>query len=181
VELLTKRLLLREFIWEDWTAVFTYQSNPLYLRYNPWTKRHEADVQAFVQMFIDYQSAQPRTKYQFAVVLWESGQLMGNCGVRKESAEAQIADMGYELDPNYWGKGYATEAATAVLNFGFAELKVHRIGANAVAENTASLRVLEKIGMQYEGRLRENKWMKDRWWDTVLYGILEHEWRQMHR
>jgi RimJ/RimL family protein N-acetyltransferase len=89
--------------------------------------------------------------------------------------------MGYELDPNYWGKGYATEAATAVLNFGFAELKVHRIGANAVAENTASLRVLEKIGMQYEGRLRENKWMKDRWWDTVLYGILEYEWRQMHR
>jgi RimJ/RimL family protein N-acetyltransferase len=138
-------------------------------------------VQAFVQMFIDHQSTQPRTKYQFAVVVRESGQLMGNCGVRKESAEAQIADMGYELDPNYWGKGYATEAATAVLNFGFAELKVHRIGANAVAENTASLRVLDKIGMQYEGRLRENKWMKDRWWDTVLYSILEYEWRQMHR
>lgn len=68
--------------------------------------------------------------------------------VWQELAEARIADVGYELDPNFWGVGYATEAATAVLNFGFAELKVHRIWANAVAENIASLRVLEKIGMQ---------------------------------
>jgi RimJ/RimL family protein N-acetyltransferase len=99
--------------------------------------------------------------------------------VRKESAEAQVADMGYELDPNYWGYGYATEAATAVLNFGFSQLRVHRVWANAIAENKASRRVLEKIGMQLEGTLRENEWMKGRWWDTVLYGILEQEWQQL--
>jgi RimJ/RimL family protein N-acetyltransferase len=179
MELLTERLLLREFVREDWTAVFTYQSDPRYLRYYHWTERREAEVQEFIQMFVAHQSTQPRTKYQFAVVLREGGQLIGNCGVRKESAEAQVADMGYELDPNYWGYGYATEAATAVLNFGFSQLRVHRVWANAIAENKASRRVLEKIGMQLEGTLRENEWMKGRWWDTVLYGILEQEWQQL--
>jgi RimJ/RimL family protein N-acetyltransferase len=130
-------------------------------------------------MFVDHQAAQPRTKYQFAVVLQDSGRLIGNCGVRRETADSRVADMGYEIDPLYWGKGYATEAATAVLHFGFTHLKVHRIWANAIAENRASQRVLAKIGMQPEGTLRENEWMKDRWWNTVLYGILEQEWGQL--
>ena len=179
MELFTERLHLREFELRDWTAVFAYQSDPRYLRYYPWAERREADVQQFVQMLLDYQQAHPRYKYQFAVVLAKSGQLIGNCGVRKESAEARIGDMGYEIDPAYWGQGYATEAATAVLRFGFAQLKLHRIWANVIAENEASQRVLEKIGMQCEGKLRENQWMKDRWWDTLLYGILEQEWRQI--
>ena len=179
MELFTERLHLREFVAEDWLAVQAYQSQPLYLRYNQWTARPEADVRRFVQMFLKQQEVKPRYKYQFAAILRENGQLIGNCGVRKESAASQVADMGYELDPAYWGKGYATEAATAVLAFGFTELNLHRIWANAIADNEGSRRVLEKIGMRYEGTLRENEWMKDRWWDTVLYGILEQEWRQM--
>ena len=178
-EIWTDRLYLRDFVAEDWTAVFAYQSDPRYLRYYRWTKRYEVEVQKFVQIFLNHQVAEPRYKYQFAVVLRENGHLIGNCGVRKESADSLIADMGYEIDPNQWGQGYATEAATAVLEFGFTELRVHRIWANAISENLGSRRVLEKIGMRYEGTLRENEWMKGRWWDTVLYGILEQEWRQM--
>lgn len=178
MELFTERLLLREFVRADWTAVYAYQSDPRYLRYYPWSQRREAEVREFVQMFLDQQMAQPRYKFQLAVVLRESGRLIGNCGVRQEAAHARVADMGYELDPEFWGRGYATEAATAVLRFGFTELKLHRIWANAVAENTASRRVLEKIGMKPEGRLRENQWMKNRWWDTLLYGILEQEWQE---
>jgi ribosomal-protein-alanine N-acetyltransferase len=88
-----------------------------------------------------------------------------------------LDDIDYELDPRYWGCGYATEAAGGIVAFGSREVGLHRICAWCIVENVASGRVLEKIGMQEEGRLREKEWMKGRWWDTLLYAILEHEWQ----
>ena len=175
--LTTERLLLRDFVEADWEAVLAYQQDPLYLRYNEWTSRTAAEVRDFVQMFLDQQKQVPRIKFQFAVTLKSTGQLIGNCGVRRDSPDAYEGDMGYELDPTQWGKGYATEAARAVMRFGFTELKLHRISAYCVAENTGSARVLEKLGMQQEGRLRQHQYFKGRWWDTLLYAILDDEWR----
>jgi RimJ/RimL family protein N-acetyltransferase len=177
MQLITERLLLREFVAEDWPAVLAYQSDPRYLRLYAWTERSAEDVQAFVQMFLDYQREQPRRKYQLAIELRAEGRLIGNCGIRKPSADAHEAEMGYELAPDYWGRGYATEAARAVLTFGFEQLGLHRVSADCLAENMASAHVLEKLGMQREGRLRENQWIKGRWRDTLLYGMLEPEWR----
>lgn len=174
--LTTERLVLREFEEEDWMAVLAYQSNPLYLRYYTWTHRTEQDVRAFVQTFIAQGKKMPRTKFQLALTLAADGQLIGNAGIRMKTPDAREADMGYELDPRHWGCGYATEAADAILAFGFQQLRLHRIWAECIAENSASAHVLEKIGMRQEGRLQENEWMKDRWWDTLLYAILEREW-----
>lgn len=175
--LTTERLLLRDFIKSDWEAVLAYQQDPLYLRYNEWTSRTPDEVRAFVQMFLDHQKQEPRIKFQFAVTLKPSGQLIGNCGLRRDSEEAHEADIGYELDPRFWGKGYATEAARAVLHFGFTQINLHRITAWCVAENTGSARVLEKLGMRQEGHLREHQYFRGRWWDTLLYAILYDEWR----
>ena len=175
--LTTDRLRLREYVSDDWHTVLAYQSDPRYLRYYPWTQRTAEDVQAFVQRFIDWQDEQPRTRFQFAITLRSEGRLIGSCGIRKETATSQQADLGYEIAPSHWGRGYATEAARAVLAFGFDELELHRIQAFCLAENTASARVLEKLGMQREGRLRENRWMKGRWWDSLVYGILQDEWK----
>ena len=175
--LTTKRLVLREFAEEDWSAVLAYQSNPQYLLYYDWTQRTEQDVREFVQMFITRRQEKPRTKFQLAITLAPGGQLIGNCGIRMKTPTDREADIGYELDPRYWGCGYATEAAHAMLAFGFQELALHRIWAWCIAENVASAHVLEKIGMRQEGHLREHEWMKGRWWDTLLYTILEHEWQ----
>jgi RimJ/RimL family protein N-acetyltransferase len=175
--LTTQRLVLREFEEGDWLAVLAYQSHPLYLRYYSWTHRTEQDVRAFVRMFLAQRAEEPRTKFQLAITLAPDGQLIGNAGIRLKTPNDREADMGYELDPRYWGCGYATEAADALLAFGFRELKLHRVWAQCIAENAASAHVLEKIGMRLEGRLRENEWMKDRWWDTLLYAILEREWQ----
>ncbi|MEH2113909.1 GNAT family N-acetyltransferase [Nostoc sp.] len=71
----THRLLMRDFIETDWQAVFAYQSDPLYLRYNYWTHRTQKDVCEFIQMFIDQQKEQPRTKFQLAIILKEENQL----------------------------------------------------------------------------------------------------------
>ena len=62
-------------------------------------------------------------------------------------------------------------------DFGFQELKLHRISSWCIADNVASVRVLERLGMRMEGRLREERYFKKRWWDTLLYGLLEDEWR----
>lgn len=74
--------------------MLAYQSDPRYLRYYPWTERTEEDVRAFLRMFLDWQQAQPRIKFQLAVTLRESGQLIGNCSIRKGSPHVHQAGRG---------------------------------------------------------------------------------------
>ena len=181
MQLTAERLLLREFVEDDWPAVLAYQSDLRYLRFYEWAERTETDVRAFVQMFLSQQKEEPRRKFQLAVCLRGEMQLIGNCGVRLREAGSRVADMGYELAPEFWGQGYATEAARAVVAFGFTELNVHRIEAACIADNAASARVMEKAGLKFEGRLRQHKWFKGRWWDTLLYAILEDEWKALGR
>ena len=177
MELTTERLILRDFVADDWPTLLAYRSDPAYHRFYPSTEGSEEDARAFVAMFLDHQQARPRIKFQLAMTLKESGQLIGNCGVRLKEPGALEADIGYELSPAHWGRGYATEAARALVAFGFTGLSVHRIWSWCIADNVASARVLEKLGMRQEGRLRENEFFKGRWWDTLLYAILEPEWR----
>lgn len=180
MQLITERLILREFSESDWHDMLAYQNDPRYLRYYEWAERTPADVQGFVQRFLTQQQQRPRIKFQLAVVLRPDRQLIGNCGIRMEAAAAHEADIGYEISPVYWGRGYATEAARAIVHFGFTELNVHRIWAWCIAENVGSARVLEKVGMQLEGRLRDKEYFKGRWWDTLVFGILDHEWKARH-
>jgi RimJ/RimL family protein N-acetyltransferase len=173
----TTRLILRDFTADDWPAVLAYQSDPRYLRYYEWTGRTAAEVQAFVQMFLDHQRQQPRTRFQLAVTLKPDGRLIGNCGIRLRHAGSHEAEIGYELAHDAWRQGYATEAATEIIRFGFETLGVHRITAEVVADNAGSIRVLERLGMRREGHFRDRERYKGRWWDVLAYAILEDEWR----
>ena len=181
MKLETERLILRDFVQDDWQRVLEYQSDPLYLRYNGWTERTPEAVQDFVGWFLNQQLQEPRIKFQLAIILKPNNQLIGNCGVRMDRFDAVEADIGYELDSQYWNHGYATEAASTIVDFGFRQFGVHRIWANCIAENTASAHVLEKLGMKLEGRLRENQYFKGKWWDTLMYAILADEWKKHKR
>ena len=86
MELTTERLILRELKFSDWPDVLAYQSHPLYLRYYDLTGRTPEAVQEFVQMLLRGQQQQPRIKFQLAVVLKSSQQLIGNCGIRMDAA-----------------------------------------------------------------------------------------------
>lgn len=172
----TERLLLREFEPDDWTAVHAYQSNPRYLRYYTWNDRAETDVQKFVQMFLDWQKERPRTKFQLAVTLKSENKLIGSCGIRVNDPAQQEANIGYELDSRYWGQGYATEAARAILQFGFAKLGMRRIWAEFIADNVGSARVLAKIRMRLTARESKKEWIKGVWRDNLIYAIQSHEW-----
>ena len=175
--LTTERLMLRDFVESDSEAVLAYQQDPLYLRYYEWTSRTEEEVRAFLKIFLNHQQQVPRIKFQFAVTLKSTGQLIGSCGVRRDSPVAREGDMGYELDPKHWGNGYATEAAQAVLDFGFSHMDLQRVSAWCIADNLASARVLEKIGMKLEKRMRNHQYFKGKWWDALSYAILHEDWR----
>ena len=170
-------LVLREFATDDWPDVLIYQRDPRYLRFYPWTDRTETEARDFVQAFVDQQADRPRRKFQLAVTLSDSSRLIGNCGIRRKPENDWEADIGFELAPEYWGRGYATEAAMAIVDFGFRELELHRISSWCIADNAASARVLERAGLRLEGRLQHNEYFKGRWWDTLLYALLEGDWR----
>lgn len=176
--LATDRLLLREFLTQDWHAVLAYQADPRYLWYSPWTHRLQEDVERLVQDFIGWQHEQPRCKYQLAIVLQTTHGLIGTCGIRMATAYAQEAELGYELHPDYWRQGYATEAAWSMLAFGFHTLPLQRVWAQCLAENTASVRVLERLGMRQERCQQRHTWMQNRRWDHVVYIIDRAEWQE---
>ena len=174
--LTTQRLTLREIEEEDWRPIYAYQSQPPFLRFTPWTHRSQEDVRKFVRIFLNWRNETPRQKFQFAIILKSEQRLIGNCGIRINSFNTWEAEIGYELDHNYWGNGYATEAAHALLGFGFGDMHLHRICAYCIADNVASARVMGRIGMKREGCLRETEWMQMRWWDRLVYAILDRDW-----
>ena len=179
MQITAKRLVLREFGADDWRAMLDYQRDPLYLRYYPWEDRDETAVRDFVDLFRDWQSERPRRRFQLAIVHQENGQLIGNCGLRRKPENEWEADLGYELSPRYWGHGYATEAARAMVDFGFREVGLQRVSSWCIADNLASARVLERLGFRREGRLRRNEYFKGRWWDTLLYALLAEDWQSV--
>lgn len=173
----TERLVLRDFVPGDWPDVLAYQKDGRYLRFYPWTHRTEEDARKFVQMFVDHQQVQPRRRFQLAITLPDNPKVIGNCEIRRKPDNQWEGDIGYEVAPEHWDQGYATEAAQTMVRLGFQELGLHRISSWCIADNAASARVLEKVGMKQEGRLRENEYFKGRWWDTLLYALLKDEWR----
>jgi len=112
----------------------------------------------------------------FAVVLEATGQLIGAIGLATIDPENRCAEMGFWIGMDWWGQGYATEAASAVLRHGFETLGLNRIYAHHMTRNPASGRVLAKIGMQREGLHRQamRKW--DVFEDVVVYAMLREDW-----
>jgi RimJ/RimL family protein N-acetyltransferase len=110
-------------------------------------------------------------------VIRDKNRLIGGCGIYESNVESREGWIGYCLNRQFWSQGYATETAQALLEFGFTHLNLHRIFAICDPANTASAHVMEKIGMQREGHLRENMQRNDAWHDSLLYAILEQEWK----
>lgn len=115
------------------------------------------------------------TQVNFAVTDRQKSHLLGAIGLVLDS-EHRKADLGYWIGMKYWGNGYCTEAAEAILYYGFNQLNLHRIHANHLARNPASGRVMQKTGMQYEGYQREHVQKMGRFEDLVLYGILKPDY-----
>lgn len=171
--LVTERLMLREYVEEDWKQVHEYASDAELVKFMDWGPNTIDDTKDFLRVMLENQKTMPRTNFGFAMTLLETGMLIGGCEL--DIQEHSQASMGYCLNRKYWGQGFATEAASALCRFGFAKLGLHRIVATCRPENVASAKVMENVGMKREGVLRENFFAKGRWQDSLLYSILVHE------
>jgi [ribosomal protein S5]-alanine N-acetyltransferase len=131
----------------------------------------EQDARAFLVL------AQEPGRIWLATTLRSDGRQIGGIGLCIDE-QHQHAELGYWLGVAYWGQGYATEAAREMLRYGFEDLHLHRIVAYHFKQNPASGRILQKLGMRYEGSQREHfrKW--DQFVDSELYGILRREWEK---
>jgi ribosomal-protein-alanine N-acetyltransferase len=173
MNIITDRLLIRDFTHDDWLEVHTYASDPEVAKFMIWGPNNEEETKGFINSTIEMQQREPRVDFECAVILQETDQFIGGCGLRKEG---MIGEIGYCFNPHYWRKGYASEAASALIYYGFKELALHRIFATCRPDNIGSAKVMEKVGMQREGHLREHMWHKGKWHDSYLHSILENEW-----
>jgi RimJ/RimL family protein N-acetyltransferase len=176
VTLATPRLTLREFSAEDFAAVDAYGSDPQVTRWTVFGPNSERDTRGFLQQARVSRAERPRRNFDLAVTLSGDGRLIGGCGLRRTDVVGE-AFIGYVLRRDAWGRGYATEAARALLAFGFERLGLRRIFADCHPANMASWRVMEKLGMRREGHFREEKLVKGEWWDRYVYAMLAPEWR----
>jgi len=111
-----------------------------------------------------------------AIIMSAPSQLIGAISLRMEKRFSH-AEMGYWIGRPYWNMGYATEAGRAVVDYGFRTLGLHRIFAHHMVRNPASGRVMQKLGMQYEGCMREHGMRWEKFEDLALYGILSSEYK----
>ncbi|MFC4026815.1 GNAT family N-acetyltransferase [Zunongwangia endophytica] len=109
----------------------------------------------------------------FKIELKKEKSFIGLVALKPGSSKYKKAEVWYKLDSEFWNNGYATEALKRVLDFGFNELKLHRIEAGCAVENIGSIRVLEKVGMIREGRKRKVLPLKSGWSDNFEYAVLE--------
>jgi RimJ/RimL family protein N-acetyltransferase len=179
VRLETARLIIREFAEGDREAVHEYAADPEVVKYTDWGPNKAADTDTYLARRVEEHQRVPREQFTLAVTRKDGGAVIGGCRIGVGSYESRRADIGYVLNRKYWGKGYGTEAALALVRFGFGELKMHRIWATCHPDNRASQRVLEKCGMRYEGRLRDDKKVRGKWRDSLVFAVLEQDWLKL--
>jgi ribosomal-protein-alanine N-acetyltransferase len=175
VTLQTVRLTLRPLAPADTDAVFAMRSDPIVQRYGShpaWTDRRTA-VDYIAR---DVAATAAGTGAQFAIVRGEDAAVVGTCTLFEIDAQCRRAEVGYVLLPSEWGHGYASEAVSALLDWGFDRLELHRVEADIDPRNVHSARLLERLGFSLEGHLRERWIVGGETCDSLIYGLLAREW-----
>jgi RimJ/RimL family protein N-acetyltransferase len=170
----TERLRLRAPRPEDLAPLHAIQSREDVSRWLYWGPRTVEDV----SRSLDGQIHQDRTK-ELALVAerQDTGELIGHLTLTLGPPEHRQAEIGFMFHPDHHGNGYATEASRAVLALAFTTYDLHRVYGRLETRNTASARVLEKLGMRREAHLVENEWVKGEWQSEAIYAVLAREWR----
>lgn len=167
----TSRLALRNYRPEDWVSVHSYACQPEFSRFEAWGPNSEEDTHKFISDMLNQSLQQPRYAFDLAVCLADTNQLVGGCGIRKEVEHSLVANLGWAIHPDFQRQGYATEAARALIRFGFEHLHLLVIYATCDARNIGSFRVMEKLGMRRAGCIFAHMEIKGHLRDTLRYEV----------
>ena len=177
--LLTVRLVLRRFAGPDAPRLAAYRSEPAVARYQSWDAPYPLErAEAFVGWLAAHHPDEPGEWYQLAIAERSAPAiLVGDCGFRSRLDDPAIVDVGFTLSPSVQGNGYATEAIGELLRYLFEDRVKHKVCADCDTRNRGSWRLLERLGFDREGTLRESYREGPVWADDYLYGLLARDWR----
>jgi ribosomal-protein-alanine N-acetyltransferase len=173
----TARLLLRPMKVSDRDAVLDIFSDEKTLQFwsaEPISTLDEADL--LIQREVELASQE--NCINWGIALADSNLLVGKISLFQISEQNRRAEIGYLLNRRHWGKGFMSEAMASVLAYAFDELKLHRIEADTDPGNAPSLALLEKFGFSREGYFHDRWNVRGEWFDSVMLGLLEHEYRK---
>ena len=166
----TERLYLRQLSLKDVNDIYEYLSNPIVTRFLAFeTHQSPTDSFFFVEQMIDLYHAKGIKLW--GIIYTENQKLIGTISLSPWQKQP-IAGIGFTLSPQYWNKGIMTEAAERVVKYAFEEMGILRIQAECISENIGSSKVLEKLGMRYEGE--QKKQIKGKTWDVKMYSLLKN-------
>jgi [ribosomal protein S5]-alanine N-acetyltransferase len=170
---LTGRVVtLREFREDDAADVHAIIGDDRVTRYLSFDSRTLQQAADMIDGVMQRASINRRTEYYMAVTA-STEKLIGF--VRLALGGVKSAKLGYAIHADYWGCGYATDAAKTLIAYGFTQLDLHRITAAIGPDSASSIAVAHKVGMQYEGTLRDHVFTNGSWRDSLLYSILTTE------
>ncbi len=170
----TARLTLRQVRPSDAPALFTIFSDPKVTRYYDQPTFTELAQAEGLAARMQQRFAEKRT-VRWAIIRQGNDQLLGTCGYAEWKRHFRCAAVGYELAPAEWGQGIMTEALTAVLTFGFTQMQLNRVEAYVMTGNAASMRLLQKLGFQEEGLLRQYGYWQNAYHDLHLFALLKRD------
>lgn len=175
----TERLILRKMRMSDAADVHRYAKDPEVARHVLWEAHRSLwETRAYIRFLLyQYRNGDPGS---WAIVLRESGKVIGTIGYMNYFPDNATVEVGYSLSREHWGKGLMTEALCAVIGETFRVLQLHRIEAMHFTDNPASGRVMEKCGMTHEGHMRERICCKGVFRDVEMWGILRKDWERSH-
>ena len=177
-ELAGPRVALRRFHPDDVAKFVAYRSSEQVARFQSWDAPYPREEgERFIQEIAKEHPDTAGEWFQFAVVLRSAGQLIGDCAALPHADDPRQCEIGFTISPEHQGHGYASEAVRLLLTYLFTARGKHRITACCDSRNTASIALLERLGLRREGHLRESAWAKGEWTDDLVYALLRDEWQ----
>lgn len=174
----TERLVLRRVVEDDFASLADMHARAEVVRHLPWDARDGATARAAFERHRDARFEEEGDSLCLAGIERSTGAVVGEFSLRWLTGQPPTGELGYILRPDAAGRGFATEGARAILRLGFEQLGFHRVVAHLDARNTASVRVLEKLGMRREAHFMRNRHIKEAWVDELVYAILAEEWHR---
>jgi len=171
----SRRLVIRDFVSGDLGALHAYAGRMEVTRHLLWGPNDVEQSRATLSDFMAQQSVEPRLRYDLALAL-PGGKAIGGVSVHLDDTRLGNAEVGYVLHSDYWGSGFASEAVEMVAAAVFARWPLNRLWARCVADNKASRRLLERLGMRHEGTLLRAERIDGQWHDVLIYAVLADEW-----
>lgn len=170
----TERLILRKITMEDAADIHRYASNPEVSKYVFWEAHHSLGAtEDYIKFILDlYENGKLSP---WGIQHKEDGKIIGTVDFVNWQPQHRTAEIGYAFSKEYWGRGMATEAAKALIKFGFSDMDLVRIQAKCLVENAGSERVMEKAGMAFEGVLRKFIFIKGSHYDVKMYSIIKED------